>query len=64
MMHKWSNTTQAQRADESLDQVGIYVPTQVSTLVYTHVSVYYMVTHLSTVCGCTTGTESGLWNTI
>ena len=30
-----------QGSDDALDQVGIYVPTQVSTLVYSLVCVYY-----------------------
>ena len=64
MMHKWFNTIQAQGADDALDQVGIYVPTQVSTLVYSLVSVYYGNPPLYCVYGCTTGTKSSSWNSI
>ena len=51
IMHKWFiNTLQAQGVDESLDQVGIYVPTQVSTLVYSLVFIYYETDSSSAVC--------------
>ena len=63
IMHKWFiNTLQTQGADESLDQVGIYVPTQVSVLVYSLVFIYYETHSSSTVCGCTTGTENSTWS--
>ena len=44
------NTLQTQGVDESLDQVGIYVPTQVSAVVYSLVFIYYETDSSSSVC--------------